>query len=175
VTLSGRDIIDTPLEVRSGQSLSGVTLVFTDKLSEVSGTITDDRGQPITEFTVLAFPTDNTLWRPQARQIMTARPDQTGQYQMRGLPPGDYYVTAVDPTEQGEWFEPGRFSISIAPTPHDSRSRRRREEAGLQDFATLDQASGFSFRLAVLNAPARSSSSARRCCRREPRVIRTDR
>jgi hypothetical protein len=72
----------------------------------VSGTITDDRGQPITEFTVLAFPTDNTLWRPQARQIMTARPDQTGQYQMRGLPPGDYYVTAVDPTEQGEWFEP---------------------------------------------------------------------
>ena len=106
VTLAGNDIIDTPLEVRSGQTLSGVTLVFTDKLSEVSGTITDDRGQPITEFTVLAFPTDNTLWRPQARQIMTARPDQTGQYQMRGLPPGDYYVTAVDPTEQGEWFEP---------------------------------------------------------------------
>jgi hypothetical protein len=106
VTLSGRDIIDTPLEVRSGQVVSGVALVFTDKLSEVSGTVTDDRGQPITEFTVLAFPTDNTLWRAQARQIMTARPDQTGQYQIRGLPPGDYYLTAVDPTEQGEWFEP---------------------------------------------------------------------
>jgi hypothetical protein len=106
VTLSGRDIIDTPLDVRSGQALTGVTLVFTDKLSEVSGTLTDDQGQPITEFTVLAFPTDNTLWRPQARQIMTARPDQTGTYQMRGLPAGDYYVTAVDPTEQGEWFEP---------------------------------------------------------------------
>jgi Carboxypeptidase regulatory-like domain len=106
VTLSGRDIIDTPLDVRSGQALAGVTLVFTDKLSEVNGTLTDDQGQPITEFTVLAFPTDNTLWRPQARQIMTARPDQTGTYQMRGLPAGDYYVTAVDPTEQGEWFEP---------------------------------------------------------------------
>jgi Carboxypeptidase regulatory-like domain len=106
VTLSGRDIIDTPLEVRSGQTLSGVSLVFTDKLSEVSGLLTDDKGQPITEFTVLAFPTDNTLWRPQARQIMTARPDQTGTYQIRGLPAGDYYVTAVDPAEQGEWFEP---------------------------------------------------------------------
>jgi hypothetical protein len=106
VTLSGRDIIDTPLDVRSGQALSGVALVFTDKMSEVSGLLTDDQGQPITEFTVLAFPTDNTLWRPQARQIMTARPDQTGTYQMRGLPAGDYYVTAVDPTEQGEWFEP---------------------------------------------------------------------
>jgi hypothetical protein len=105
VTISGRDIIDTPLDVRSGQNLSGLTLVFTDKMSEVNGTLTDDQGQPITEFTVLAFPTDNTLWRPQARQIMTARPDQTGTYQIQGLPAGDYYVTAVDPAEQGEWFE----------------------------------------------------------------------
>jgi hypothetical protein len=106
VTLSGRDIIDAPLDVRSGQTVTGLTLVFTDKTSEVNGTLTDDQGQPITEFTVLAFPTDNTLWRPQARQIMTARPDQTGTYQIRGLPAGDYYVTAVDPSEQGEWFEP---------------------------------------------------------------------
>jgi hypothetical protein len=118
VTVSGRDIIDTPLEVRSGQNLSGLTLVFTDKMSEVNGTITDDQGQPITEFTVLAFPTDNTLWRPQARQIMTARPDQTGTYQIRGLPAGDYYVTAVDPTEQGEWFEPAFLDQHRAGAAH---------------------------------------------------------
>jgi len=118
VTISGRDIIDTPLEVRSGQNLSGLTLVFTDKMSEVNGTLTDDQGQPITEFTVLAFPTDNTLWRPQARQIMTARPDQTGTYQIRGLPAGDYYVTAVDPTEQGEWFEPAFLDQHRAGAAH---------------------------------------------------------
>ncbi|HEX7797931.1 MAG TPA: carboxypeptidase-like regulatory domain-containing protein [Vicinamibacterales bacterium] len=118
VTISGRDIIDTPLEVRSGQNLSGLTLVFTDKMSEVNGTLTDDQGQPITEFTVLAFPTDNTLWRPQARQIMTARPDQTGTYQMRGLPAGDYYVTAVDPAEQGEWFEPAFLDQHRAGAAH---------------------------------------------------------
>ena len=40
------------------------------------------------DFTVLAFPTDTTLWRPQARQIVTTRPDQTGSYRIRGLPPG---------------------------------------------------------------------------------------
>jgi len=55
---------------------------------------------------VLAFPTDTTLWRPQARQIMTTRPDQTGKYRIRGLPPADYYIVTVDPTEQGEWFDP---------------------------------------------------------------------
>jgi len=106
VTLGGREIIDTPLDVRSGQTLSGLTVVFTDKLSEVNGTLTDDRDQPVTEFTVLAFPTDPALWRPQARQIMTARPDQNGKYQLRGLPAGEYFLATVDPTEQGEWFEP---------------------------------------------------------------------
>jgi hypothetical protein len=37
---------------------------------------------------------------------MTARPDQNGKYQIRGLPPGDYFLAAVDPSEPGEWFEP---------------------------------------------------------------------
>ncbi len=37
---------------------------------------------------------------------MTGRPDQNGKFQMRGLPPGEYLLAAVDPTEAGEWFEP---------------------------------------------------------------------
>jgi len=106
VTISGRDVTDTPVAVRSGETLSNVVVTFTDKLTEVNGTVTDEGGTAVPDFTILAFPTDATLWRPQARQIMTARPDQTGQYRIRGLPPGDYYVVAVDPTEQGEWFEP---------------------------------------------------------------------
>ena len=106
VTSNGRDIIDTPIELRSGQSLAGVTLVFTDRLTEVSGSITDDRGTPITEYTMLAFPQDERLWNPQSRHIMTARPDQTGKFRIRGLPPAEYFLVTVDPGEQGEWFEP---------------------------------------------------------------------
>jgi hypothetical protein len=106
VTLDGRDITDTPLEVRSGQRLANVQIVFSDKLSEISGTLTDDQGTPISDYTVLAFPTDPTLWRPQARHIMTTRPDQKGTFQLRGLPSGEYLVTPIDPAEQGEWFEP---------------------------------------------------------------------
>ena len=81
---------------------------------KVGDTITDDRNTPITEYTVLAFPQDESLWRPQARQIMTTRPDQNGKYQLRGLPPGRYYLVAVDPAEQGEWFEPAYLSAHIA-------------------------------------------------------------
>jgi len=106
VVVSGRDVIDTPLEVRSSQGISGVSLVFTDKLTEVNGTVSDQTAAPMPEFTVLAFPADATLWRPQSRQIMTTRPDQNGTYQLRGLPPGDYFIAAIDPELPGEWFEP---------------------------------------------------------------------
>jgi hypothetical protein len=106
VLVGGRDVIDAPLDVRSGGRIAGVTLVFTDKLTEVNGTLTDERGTALTEYTVLAFPADPSLWRPQARQIMTARPDQNGKYQIRGLPPGEYFLATVDPAEQGEWFDP---------------------------------------------------------------------
>ena len=107
VTTSGdRDVTDTPFQVRSGENLSGVTVVFTDKQSEINGKLTTGNGTPVPEYTVLAFPSDAALWRAQSRQIMTARPDQTGNYRIRGLPPGDYYLATVDPSQQGEWFEP---------------------------------------------------------------------
>ena len=106
VTLNGRDVTDTPIDVKSGQTLANVAVVFTDKVNEISGTITTQTGDPMPDYTVLAFSTDASLWRPQARQIMTARPDQTGKYRIRGLPPGEYYLATVDPSEQGEWFEP---------------------------------------------------------------------
>src|SRR4029078_5186507 len=90
----------------SGQALAGVTFTFSDRLTEVNGTITDDRNTPVTDYTVLAFPTDEQFWNAQSRHIMTTRPDQNGKYQLRGLPAGDYYLAAVDPEKQGEWFEP---------------------------------------------------------------------
>jgi hypothetical protein len=106
VTINARDVTDTPTTLRSGESLSGVSIVFTDQLNEINGTIATDQGTPMPEYTILAFTTDPSLWRPQSRHIMTTRPDQTGKFRIRGLPPGEYYVTTIDPAESGEWFEP---------------------------------------------------------------------
>jgi Carboxypeptidase regulatory-like domain len=106
VTADGRDVTDNPIDLRSGQRLANVAVVFTDKLSEINGTVTDEQGTAITDFTMLAFPVESTLWIPQSRYIMTTRPDQNGTFQIRGLPPGEYFLAAVDPTEAGEWFEP---------------------------------------------------------------------
>jgi hypothetical protein len=106
VTVGDRDVTDAPFPVRSGENVANVTVLFTDKQSEINGTLTTENGTPVPEYTVLVFPVDPALWRPQSRQISTARPDQTGKYRIRGLPPGDYYLATVDPSQQGEWFEP---------------------------------------------------------------------
>jgi hypothetical protein len=106
VTINGRDVTDTPLTLRAGETLANVSIVFTDQQNEINGTLTNEQGTPVPDYTVLAFSTDSSLWRPQSRQIMTARPDQTGKYRIRGLPKGEYHLVAVDPAEQGEWFNP---------------------------------------------------------------------
>jgi len=106
VTVDGRDVTDIPIAVRSGQRISNIVVTFTDKVGEINGSVTDAQGNAVTEYTVLAFSTNSAVWRPQSRQIATARPDQTGMFRIRTLPAGEYYVVTVDPSEQGEWFDP---------------------------------------------------------------------
>ena len=106
VYLQGRDVIDTPRAFAAGQTISGVTLVLTDQITELAGMVHDEGGDAVTEFTVIAFPTDERLWQPQSRHIMASRPDQNAQYRMRGLPPGDYFLSVVEVVQQGEWFDP---------------------------------------------------------------------
>ena len=36
----------------------------------------------------------------------TARPDQDGRFKISALPPGDYFIIAVDHIEPGEWSDP---------------------------------------------------------------------
>jgi len=106
VYLEGRDVIDAPRDFAAGQSIAGVTLVLTDQITELAGMVHDEGGDALTEFTVIAFPTDERLWQPQSRHIMASRPDQNAQYRMRGLPPGDYLLSVVEVVQQGEWFDP---------------------------------------------------------------------
>jgi len=55
---------------------------------------------------VIAFATEPQYWRAQSRRIATARTGAAGEYRIRGLPAGDYYLLGVDNVEQGEWFDP---------------------------------------------------------------------
>jgi hypothetical protein len=105
--VDGRDVLDFPIEIgTSGAGVPEATLVFTDKTQELSGTIQDGSGRPAPDFTIIVFPTDNRFWIPQARRIASTRPGTDGRYTLRGLPAGDYRMTAVTDVEPGEWYDP---------------------------------------------------------------------
>jgi hypothetical protein len=106
VLVGGQDVTDTSFDLKPGQNVDNVTIVLTDRSSDVSGTVRDGTGAPAAAVTVIAFSSDPQFWRVQSRQIQTARTDQNGAYHLRGLPPGDYFVLVTDNVEQGEWFDP---------------------------------------------------------------------
>lgn len=111
VMSGGRDLLDVPLVVDgSAQQVADVLITYTDRRSELAGTLTTSTGQPASEFTVIAFPVERSYWRPGARRIKTARPATNGAFSIMDLPAGDYLVAALtdfDPSDllQGDYLE----------------------------------------------------------------------
>ena len=106
VIVAGRDVTDEPIELRSGRDVDNVTIVLTDRATEISGAVRDGTGTAVAGMAVIAFSTDQQQWQPQSRSIQAVRTGQDGTYRMRGLPPGDYRIIATEDVEQGEWFDP---------------------------------------------------------------------
>jgi hypothetical protein len=116
VLVNGVDVTDTPLGFgTSDESLDGVEIVLTRRISEVSGRISDARGRPQTAY-VAVFSSDRDRWTPASRFVKFARSAVDGTFLIRGLPPGDYHVVAVDRMLEGigEWQDP-EFLESVAP------------------------------------------------------------
>lgn len=119
ITLNGQDVTDTPIELSPGQKVTGLQIVLTNQLTDLSGAITDDRGQPVLDASVMVFPDDDRLWTAQSRFIRVVRPDQDGRYQIRGLPAhGGYLVLPVQALEDGQGNDPEFLaSVRSAATP----------------------------------------------------------
>ena len=105
VYLDGRDVTDVPIEVKS-ENVTGLNVIFTDKISSLKGSVHGARSNPAGNVTVIMFPSDEGLWLPQSRHIITTRTDGTGTYQLSMIPSGEYLIVAVEDVEQGEWFDP---------------------------------------------------------------------
>ena len=112
--LDGHDLIDEPLVLRSGDSPKSIVVTLTAQHSELSGSLQTATGAPATEYTILAFPTDPSLWRPNARRIQIARPATDGTYAIRDLPEGEYRLSALTSVPANRLFEPSFLDATIA-------------------------------------------------------------
>jgi len=107
-----------------------VPVVVTDKISAVSGQLMDSKGLPLVDGTVLVFAEDRRRWSDGSRWVASARPDQGGRYQFRGLPAGAYLEIALEYVEDGNWNDPA-YLESI----RDRAERFVLEEASAQTLS----------------------------------------
>lgn len=107
VYLEGEDITDSGVEFTPGRAYDGLQVVFTQKTTELSGLVTDSRGRPVVDASVVVFPANRERWSFQSRYLRTARPDTQGRYNIKTLPPGeDYMVIVVQNLENGQGGDP---------------------------------------------------------------------
>lgn len=110
----GTDLADTPIALE-GRDLNGVTLVFTDRPTELSGTVRGSQG-PDPDASVLIFPADDETWTTMGlnpRRMRSVRASKTGAYKALGLPAGEYYAAAVPDETATDWQDP-RILTSLA-------------------------------------------------------------
>lgn len=104
--VGAEDTMDIPLEFTADQDLAGVTITMTDRLTELSGTLTESTGQPGNDYTIIVASADTRFWTPGSRRILTTRPGADGKYSFRNIPPGEYTIAAVTDIEPGGQYDP---------------------------------------------------------------------
>lgn len=76
----------------------------------IAGHVADARAIPVRDYSVIVFPTDRTKWLATSRFLTVARPSPDGGFEVGGLPPGEYWVVAVDAIQGnqsvGGWEKP---------------------------------------------------------------------
>ena len=93
--VDGQDWLDEPVTIAAGQNFTGAVVTFTDRPTELAGTITDAQGRPATDLFVLAFPVDRRQWVSGSRRIAQTRSATNGLFRHTSLPPGEYFLCAL--------------------------------------------------------------------------------
>jgi hypothetical protein len=127
VRLNGTDITDAGVDIKPGEDVSGLEIELTNKLTAISGLVTNARGQAVKDYSAIVFSQDRDKWKTFNRYQGTGRPDQDGRFKISGLPPGDYYIVAVDKIEQGQSSDPDFLEAirtkATALTIHEGETR----------------------------------------------------
>jgi hypothetical protein len=110
ILYQGRNILGRRIDFKAGDLLSGVQIVLTDRPSELSGAVVDPEGKRLSDYSVLAIPSDPADFS--AARVRWARPNQNGRFAIEGLVAGEYVVVAVDDVDETQWLNAdylGRF------------------------------------------------------------------
>jgi hypothetical protein len=100
------DIADTAIDVAPGQVIDEVEIVLTEKVTELTGMVIDERGQPATDAAVVVFADNKARWTAGSRYVRTTKVDTGGKYELRLTPGESYLALAVRNLEDGQYADP---------------------------------------------------------------------
>jgi hypothetical protein len=129
----GQNLLDRPTTFDTGQRLSDVQVIFTDRETELAIEVADTDGQSTRDYVALLYSTNRERWDQIGRYVRTyvppsdvemaavmtnrrvatssspqaslAQPDVSRQV-MSGLPTGNYYAVALDDIEIDALLDP---------------------------------------------------------------------
>jgi hypothetical protein len=96
IMFRGQDLSDTPFDFGLDGTFSDLVVVISTQGAKVAGRVTDERAAPVNDYSVLIFSTFRDRWFTGSRWVKTGRSDQDGTFRIQGLPPGDYWVAAIE-------------------------------------------------------------------------------
>jgi protocatechuate 3,4-dioxygenase beta subunit len=106
VILDGENITDVPYELKASENVDGLRIVLTDRVTDISGGVSNSRGQSLKDYVVVIHPATAVTGNAATRFTSIARPDQDGRFRVRRMPPGEYLATAIEALEQGREWDP---------------------------------------------------------------------
>jgi hypothetical protein len=112
VMIGGVDITDSSFDFgRAGTDVPEAQVVLSNAGASIAGSILDGPAPRTTAATVVVFSVNRSNWFDQSRHIKQSASGPDGSFDVTGLPPGEYFVAAVDAT-----------GASGAPTPESFES-----------------------------------------------------
>jgi hypothetical protein len=105
--LGDRDLFDSPTDITREMGNVPLVITYSDRPTEISGTLQTDAGAPSSDVFVIAYSTDHRFWVARSRRVQAVRPGVDGRFVFNALPPGDYLLGAVTDVDPDDWLEPG--------------------------------------------------------------------
>lgn len=115
-TLGGRNLDDDPLDIQGGD-VSGATITFTDRTTELAGNVRDATNTGELNAMVIVFPADYAAWIDHGmsnRRTRSTSVGKPGTFRLTGLPPGDYLAVAINPDMVGDVRDVRTWAPSLA-------------------------------------------------------------
>jgi hypothetical protein len=106
IRLAGVDVLDSGIDIKPNEDVSGLEIDLTDKVSVVAGSVTNARGEAVKDYSIVVFPRDRDMHTTLGRYFRLSRPDQTGRFKISSLPAGDYLAIALDGVDPADARDP---------------------------------------------------------------------